>query len=240
MNEVTKREPTLSEKIPTHIVGILGSSIILTSFIISALFYKDSHGNPYSILNFFVSELGNVGVSQLAWIFNVGLIIGGSLLAIFMFGLMGVIKTKLARISCILGVLSAIAAALVGVFPMNNLIPHALVAMLFFYGGMITVALFAIVIYKDPEHNFPKRFAFYGVVIFIFFFIFHFVPLDNISMDFEEVFNLEGGVLNLDLYRPEIWYMALMEWLVILGVVLWMLLIAVNLTMKKINQNNMK
>ena len=52
--------------------------------VVTALAYTGSKGQPYSPLNHWVSELGEVGVSELASVFNVGLIIGGLCFAVFM------------------------------------------------------------------------------------------------------------------------------------------------------------
>jgi hypothetical membrane protein len=237
MNEIESSSKSLLEKIPYFICGILGSSIIMIGFLIPGLVYRGLENQTYSIVNYFVSELGYVGMSQLSWLFNISLIIGGTLLAIFLIGLSKVINTNLAKIACIIGVISAIATSFVGIFPMNTLIPHFIAAMTFFYGGMVTVVLYTIVIFKDAEENFPKLYGLLGIVIFIFFFIFNFIPLDAINgldlADFESVFNNEMGTINMDAVRPNIWYMALMEWLVTLGVVIWMFILSLHLFIKK-------
>jgi hypothetical membrane protein len=225
-------------KIPYYYFGIVGSMIILISFLISGLAYGNESVDSYSILNHFVSELGNVGVSDLAIVFNVGLAIGGLLLVIFMLGFGTVFKTRLGKIARIIGILAAFFAALVGLFPMNNLIPHAIVAMAFFYLGMISVFLFTIEFARDPNKLFPKSVIGFGIIVFVCFFIFHFVPLDQVSMDFDQVFSVESDGLNLDDYRPEIWGMAFMEWLVIIGVLIWILIVAIILAMKDKKQSD--
>ena len=60
------------------VFGILGTGIIILGIIVSALRYKGSQGEHFSILNHFISELGEVGVSPAGLFFNLGLILGVS------------------------------------------------------------------------------------------------------------------------------------------------------------------
>lgn len=71
----------------THICGFLGSAIIVLGSLITAIPYRGKEGESYSILNHFISELGEVGVSRLAPVFNASLIAGGVVLLIFVLGL---------------------------------------------------------------------------------------------------------------------------------------------------------
>ena len=64
--------------------GILGPGIISLGILISGLVYVGVEEQRYNPLNHFVSELGELGVSNLAAAFNIGLIIGGILNTVFM------------------------------------------------------------------------------------------------------------------------------------------------------------
>jgi hypothetical membrane protein len=69
------------------ILALAGSLIILGSSFIAILAYRGKNNERYSITRFFVSELGEVGVSKLAWLFNGGLILGSFLLFLMMPGI---------------------------------------------------------------------------------------------------------------------------------------------------------
>ena len=57
-------------------LGITGSLVVLVCLVTAMVVYRGKNGERYSIWRHFVSELGEVGVSKFAWVFNAGLIIG--------------------------------------------------------------------------------------------------------------------------------------------------------------------
>lgn len=69
------------------IFGLAGAAIVALCSLIAGLFYSGPDGESYSLLNHFISELGEVGISPLAWLFNLGLIAGGLFLIPFSLGL---------------------------------------------------------------------------------------------------------------------------------------------------------
>ncbi|MRS02563.1 hypothetical protein EG832_04965, partial [bacterium] len=73
--------------------GWIGSLVILAGCLITALRYRGRSDEKYSILNHFISELGEIGVSKLAMVFNIGMIIGGALFLPFIAGLGIVLDT---------------------------------------------------------------------------------------------------------------------------------------------------
>ena len=62
----------------TSRAGLIGSGAIALGSLLTALAYHGRAGEAYSVLNHFVSELGEVGVAPLAWAFNTGLFLGGA------------------------------------------------------------------------------------------------------------------------------------------------------------------
>ncbi|MGA2976238.1 MAG: DUF998 domain-containing protein [Spirochaetia bacterium] len=132
-------------------LGIGGSLLVGASIAAAALTYTGEHGEPYSLLNHFISELGQVGVSRNAWLFNAGLIAAGILFILFCIGL----RLSLRGIWSILGAAAGVCAGAfcsgVGVFPMNDLRMHLFVAMWFFRCGLATTLLFAIGILAQPR-----------------------------------------------------------------------------------------
>jgi hypothetical protein len=224
---------TKAKDIHWEIFGLIGALISLIAFLISSLFYIDSQGHTYSILNYFVSELGNMVESPLAAVFNYGLILGGSFLALFMIGLYFLVENKSIKIASIIGIFSAISTICVGIFPMNTLIPHAIAAMGFFYGGMFTVIIFTVsillkkaTIVSKTSFRIPIWIGIVGIIVSVFFVLFHFGPAD-MSIDFGEVFSNSDISQNIINIRPDFWGIAFTEWLVVLGVIFWILFLSI-------------
>ena len=67
--------------------GIVGAGAIGIGSVVTAIVYRGADGEPYSPLNHFVSELGELAQSELAGVFNAGLMVGGICFAVFMSGL---------------------------------------------------------------------------------------------------------------------------------------------------------
>ena len=206
--------------------GLLGSIILFIALFIPQIGYSGRKGEPYSILNHFVSELGEVGVSHLAIVFNIGLIIGGLCFIPFMYGLGKYIEGPIAKIGMVLGIISAVACSLVGVFPMTILVPHYLAAMTFFLGAMITILVFtiAIAIQKDP--SIPKLFIIPGLIVFA-------IYVRMFTLDFAGIgdnMNLESGdEIGQIINRPDIWVFAIIEWAAVLSVLGYLSLISIYL-----------
>ena len=144
--------------------GLLGSALIGTLSLIAALAYQGVVGEPYSPLNHFVSELGELGVSSLAAVFNLGLIAGGVCFAIFMIGLGRTRGGAWGAVYGALGAITGAAGALVGVFPANSGGPHLLAAATFFNLAWISIALVSTDILLRPDHRFPAGLAVIGFV----------------------------------------------------------------------------
>ena len=121
---------------------LAGALIILTGTVISMIPYRDRNGERYSMRNHFISELGEVGVSKEAWGFNTGMTIGGWLFLPLML-VMGIqLSSVLGWIGAGLGMVSGVAAAMVGVYSMERLTPHRKAAMTFFHSGLYSILFF--------------------------------------------------------------------------------------------------
>jgi hypothetical protein len=90
-------------------LGWAGSLIILICSLIAALAYRGKAGERYSIARHFVSELGERGVSRLAWVFNAGLIVGSFLLLLMMPGVEISLDSVWGSIGTAFGMLAALA-----------------------------------------------------------------------------------------------------------------------------------
>jgi hypothetical membrane protein len=104
------------------ISGIIGSTLPLITILTSTFLEKSFSWNK--------DALSDIGVSQLAWLFNSALFVGGLLNLIFAFGLRNYLsKARWLKIGVSLIIVSSISLALVGVFTENYSIIHALVAL---------------------------------------------------------------------------------------------------------------
>lgn len=204
--------------------GVIGPVIMGLGMLVTARGYVGIEGQRYSLSNHFVSELGEAGVSELAWVFNASLFLGGLLATIFMFTLAARIDSWLRYPLGLLSIAATINGALVGIFPMNLLSQHIFVAMNFFNLGMLVSLLYSLVFLFTKKHPFPRWLAIPGLAnagLFIWFL--NFPSEDSGPSEFQE--GMQGLIRN----RPDFMPMALLEWAVILGIIIWVFLIGLYL-----------
>lgn len=204
------------------LLGILGPLTICLGILISALAYTGVEGQNYNLLNHFVSELGEIGISRLAILFNLALILGGIFNTGFLtwlpFQITGWTRFPL----LLIGILTAVFGSLVGVFPMNNLNQHIFFALGFFNLGLLTSFLYTLIFLFGKNHSLPRWLAIPGFLNTLNFLIF-----TNFPDQFEEGIDFQEGMGGLLKNRPDFIPLALMEWIVILGVVAWFLILGI-------------
>ena len=88
--------------------GMAASLVGLVFVLTPQLFYTGAEGEPYSMFNHAVSELGELGVSELAWMFNIGLFLAGILFIPFMIGLGLYLENILGKLAAVGGVYSSV------------------------------------------------------------------------------------------------------------------------------------
>lgn len=193
--------------------GIAGSLLVVSGCVVPSLKYKGRHGQRYSPLNHFISELGERNVSAFSGVFNVSLVFAGLFFVLFMNQFGFYLNTVPARIASITGVFSALSCTMVGVFPMDTMKKHDDAAMCFFYGGLATILLFGISSMTDPQRRLSLTFIFFAVAVALAFAAFLLLPVLMPRPD-----------KKLDFFgadRPKIWPLPMVEWLAMLGVVGW-------------------
>lgn len=200
------------------VAGLVGSVSILVGSIITALVYTGSKGEAYSPLNHWVSELGQVSVSQAAVVFNIGLIIGGICFAIFMAGVAEQLQGWFSRLFRIVGVLAGVAGIFVGVFSMDNLPPHALAACSLFLAILLLVGSFSLYIVRSHPPLFPRWLLIPGAVTI--------VGVVGCMMSVGS-FSIEA--LAAPKNRVAVWNVAIFEWIAIGGLLVWVFLVALRL-----------
>lgn len=207
----------------TPVAGIVGTTLLAFGSLITALAYSGRKGEPYSLLNHFISELGEAGVSELAWLFNGALFAGGLCLTIFLIGLALYLRPLwFSVLFGVVGVITGVSGALVGIFPMNNLVPHARVAMLFFDMGLVATLLFSLYVAFSRQRKFPRWMLIPGLLATAFFvaFVFYPQPAGSGSLDIME------ATRRLMESRPAVWPLAILEWGVLLSILVWALVVS--------------
>ena len=101
--------------------GLLSAVGIMISFLIVAIAFKGRVGQHYSPINHVVSELGEVGISRLAWLFNGALIIGGIGILLGTISLALHLQGWFRYLILILGLITGLSGTFVGIFPMNHI-----------------------------------------------------------------------------------------------------------------------
>ncbi|MDH7487924.1 MAG: DUF998 domain-containing protein [Anaerolineae bacterium] len=200
--------------------------VLALASLITALAYSGRRGEPYSLLNHFISELGEVGVSELAWLFNGALFAGGLCLTVFLLGLAVYMKAGwFSALFGAIGLITGVSGALVGIFPMNNLAPHARVAMTFFNMGLVATLLFSLYIALSRQRRLPRWMLAPGLLATAFFvaFVFYPHPTGSGTMTIEET------TRRLMETRPMVWPMAILEWGMLISILVWALVVSLYL-----------
>jgi hypothetical membrane protein len=210
----------------TYICGFLGPAILILGSLITAIPYRGKEGESYSILNHFISELGEVGVSALAPVFNASLIVGGLILVIYVTGLGLYIHTKRGAVATAFGIFSCISCSLLGVFPTNNPSIHDALADSFFYNGLVATTLFTLGIIFDKENKVSKWLAVPAIITVAGFASFLVIP-ETASLTRVQTLHPHRFT------RPDIWPTTISEWSVFISGMAWFVLTSIYLMTKK-------
>jgi hypothetical membrane protein len=201
-------------------LGFVGPMIIIVGSFITALAYTGKIGERFSFLNHFVSELGEVGISEWAAVFNICLFIGGLCITGFMLGTARIFNNRFGLVFGLIGLVTGISGSLVGIFPMNNLDVHIQVAMWFFRAALAVSAIFAIYVFVSKQSKFSRWTSIPAASISVITFIFLFV-LEPVGAGENPL------VLTVD--RPAFWSNALLEWGIFFSIMIWVLAASLDL-----------
>ncbi len=214
----------LTDPTTIRICGIAGSLVALLGALAAGLAYRGRSGERYSLLNHFISELGEIGVSRLAWVFNLGLIAAGLLILPFCLGLGLRIGGTWAWLGLVTGIAAALSLAGVGIYPMSNLAPHIRAAQSFFRLGLVMILFFSLAILFQPAGGarVPVRTAWAGLPAVL--------AYANFLLYSGLAFRSTGESISTKLEtRPRVWLLAIFEWLIFLTTIPWFLAISLGL-----------
>lgn len=206
--------------------GIGGSLLIIVSMLVTGLIYRGREGENYSVLNHYISELGEVGVSKAAPLFNLELIIGSLAFIPFITGLTLDLGNLWAKIGLVVGIWSTFSCALVGVFPMNHMEAHKRVAVSYFRSGLVMVLLYSIAVFVQPAGAviIPKVSNVAGLIAFFCYAVFLFT-MDTHKKSDEEPDALETETEE-EWVRPKVSRLTILEWAISFSNFLWFLIVA--------------
>ncbi len=193
--------------------GYGGAGAVLLTTMAAAIFYRGNQEESFSFFTHFISELGEEGVSSLAAVFNLGLILSGIGMAAFFIGLAFYIRNWYTYIVSAIGVYAAVNASLVGVFPMNNIEPHTKVAMAFFQYGQYTLVLYTFYILLSRQGKLPRWTAISALLSAASFIAFLRVA------GAEGLSEAESSLA--EFVRPDFWWMPTLEWAVFFTLIAW-------------------
>jgi hypothetical membrane protein len=195
-------------------LGLAGAAIIALASTVTAVMYVGDAGERYSPLNHWISELGEVANSELAIVFNVALIAGGAMLALFMVGLARIVGGGWGTAMGIAGLIAGIGGACVGLFPMDDLATHSAAALTFFVASPIAVGLFTGWLIQEQPSDVPRSLVWPGILTVAAFVTFLTLLLTgdrSLAAPFE---------------RPGFWPLALLEWLTLIGLLAWLVAVS--------------
>jgi hypothetical membrane protein len=198
-----------------QVAAIVGTLTITIASVVTALVYTGTAGEPYSPLDHWVSELGQTSVSRAAPLFNAGLVVAGACFVVFVAGLAMAVPGRFRIVWAATGVVAGVAGALVGVFPMDDLRPHAAAALTFFVLGWLTVLLATIDLVRRRDPRFPRWLGAIAAAATVGFVLFM-AALFSDPRTTDEVLAAPDA-------RPAIWIAPVLEWSVVVAVVGWTL-----------------
>ncbi|TFH01192.1 MAG: DUF998 domain-containing protein [Candidatus Thorarchaeota archaeon] len=198
--------------------GIIGSIIGLVLILTPQLFYTGTMGESFSMFNHYVSELGELGVSEFAMMFNIGLMLAGILFIPFMIGLGLYLDNFIGKIAAVVGAFSALSIYLVGIYPMNNVVMHGITAISFFLSGLVMTVLWALAILVQKKVRIPKILSLGGFINAAIFALF-----------------LYGSGEGFGAIRPEFSLRVTLEWAIYFAIVSYMFILALYVWRKERN-----
>jgi hypothetical protein len=191
-----------------------GAIFLFTGTFAAVISYNNLNTVPYSFANHFVSELGWTKASRTAWLFNWSLVVGAIAFLPMMIALGLHIRTRLGYVAVGFGLCAMLAASCIGVLPMGSLRPHLWAALIFFLAWFLTTLLFTLAFcpYWNPKPS--RSMVIAGMLCGLFCLAFFVFPKDSLAMAIRHVGSGKWQ-------RPHIWWLAVMEWCVVLSSCLW-------------------
>jgi len=205
-------------------LGLASIAIILLGELITAIPYRGYAGEAYSPLNHFISELGEIAASRFAFVYNLGIVVGGLGLLVFLLAVARTMDGRLATIFTLLAVVAGIAGPLCGLFPMDYLATHRLVSGLFFLSGWLVGDTFTLWLVHRRPAFWPRWLVVPGLIVVVVFACFVVVYSTYHPVD------PNARIL----VRSDVWTVPLLEWASLLSLLAWLACLALALLRRPI------
>lgn len=198
------------------VLGLASVGVILLAVIVTAVPYHGYEGEAYSPLNHFISELGEIAASRLAWVFNLGIVLGGAGLGTFLLLLTSRVSGRFRSALVVAGAVAGVSGALVGIFPMDYGGTHRLVSEVFFLSGWMVAGIFSWWLLATPGAGFPRWLGVPGAAVVA-------ISLTFIA-DYSTYVGTDAAARIVN--RPEFWSIPFLEWASLLGLLGWFLCVS--------------
>jgi hypothetical protein len=199
-----------------------GMTVIILGTVLSWSRYRGRQGEAYSLLNHFISELGEEGVTPGARAFNFCLIVGGALILPYIVGLGIKFGSVLGWLGMATGLVATGGVISVGIFPMNKLDPHVKAAQTYFRAGLGMVLLFGLAIFFQPAERMvvPLSANLLSLAAFVIYAVFLFMlKPPPVARDPAAINSLDPADRP---ERPKVWLFPIMEWMVFVVTLAWL------------------
>jgi hypothetical membrane protein len=214
------RPPVVSVNLTNRDLGTLGLvsvGVILAGMIVTAIPYKGFDGEAYSPLNHFISELGEIGASHLAWVFNLGIVLGGLGLGTFLLLVSRQLDGRFRSAMTAVSVVAGAGGIAVGIYPMDYPTVHLVASLTFFLSGWITAAIFSVWQLRRQRPGFTRLLVLPAALNVC------------VSWVFIVVYggwrpgSGDGRIID----RPDFWSVPALEWASLLTLLLWLACLAI-------------
>ncbi len=205
--------------------GLGGSVLIAAAVCVTAAFYVGKERERYSLLNHFISELGELGVSRLAPVFNSALSAGGLLFIPFLVGLGLRLDNAWGFAGLAAGLCASGASIALGLMPMNKLEPHTKTSGVFFWLGLLTILLFSVAVFVQPAGRQavpPAVNIFSGPAVLAYAGFLAWGAYKYFTGEKRDIYSPSVSAV-----RPRVWPLAMLEWGVLIATLLWFTGVAV-------------
>jgi hypothetical membrane protein len=193
------------------LLGLGSTAIILAGASIAGLVYSGSAGEPYSPLNHFISELGELSQSRLAAVYDSGIVAGGLGLGSFLAILARHLTEGAGRVMRVAAVVAATSGILTGLLPMDFDPVHEVVSGVFFVCAWSVAAVFSAWLLAGRRPGFPRWLLVPGLGCIPFFAGFVLAYATSAPIDHRA----------LAPHRPDVWAVPLLEWAALLSLLSW-------------------
>ncbi|MBN2153558.1 MAG: DUF998 domain-containing protein [Candidatus Lokiarchaeota archaeon] len=203
--------------------GVAASAAMVAGVALSTVKFTGMRQEPYSILNHFISELGDPRFAPRKTLFATTLVTSGALMLPFAIGIGLAIGTLLSGIVAWIGIFCAITCCMIGFVPEHKEKAHLAVASCFFLGIAVLMTFFTIAISIQPVAMYPAWviWATVAVLAVVASFI-----VDTVLLPKSELarttrpWDWPNG-------RPKFWRNPFLEWCSFFAMITWISLIAI-------------